>query len=88
MDHARQTVPGQGSRTTAVSAAMLAHALEGRGVVDLHALLDALRSPRLIGDRVRALSRVGHTTGPALANGAWIALRSALGKRATERLAS
>jgi len=62
-------------RTTSLSATLLRHAAAGRGIPEVLDLVDALTGS---GDLERAALRllgVGHSSGPALANGVVAALR-------------
>ena len=64
--HVVSAAPG---RTTAVSAALLAHAAQGHGAPQAIAVLDALATGCALPAALSALLRLGHTSGGDLAHG-------------------
>jgi hypothetical protein len=74
-------------RTTAVSAALLHHAIRGSSVREAVLVLDALRTPGGVAVAVDSLSRVGHDTGLSIAHGIKIAVGAVLGAFSPERVA-
>jgi Protein of unknown function (DUF2877) len=60
-------------QTTALSAALLAHALRGQCIPEVAALTRVLTGTGAIGPALDALLRVGHTSGAALARGLLLA---------------
>ena len=69
-------------RTTAVSAALLAHAAEGHGAPQVIAVLSALGTGRGLRAALSALLRVGHTSGGDLAHGVAAGAQLVLRQRA------
>jgi len=65
-------------RTSAVSAALLHHAVRGSGVPEALLLLDALREPAAIASALDAVVRIGHDTGASIAYGVELAVSSVL----------
>jgi len=66
------------TRTTTFSAALIRHALDGRVAAPAGALLRALTGRGDVADSHQDLTRVGHTSGPALAAGMILGARSLL----------
>ena len=66
------------TRTTTFSAALIRHALNGRVAAPAGALLRALTGRGDVASSHRNLTRVGHTSGPALAAGMVLGARSLL----------
>lgn len=66
------------TRTTTFSAALIRHALDGRVAAPAGALLRALTGRGDVASSHRNLTRVGHTSGPALAAGMVLGARSLL----------
>ncbi len=64
------------TRTTTFSAALIRHALDGRVAAPAGALLRALTGRGDVADSHQDLTRVGHTSGPALAAGMILGARS------------
>jgi hypothetical protein len=60
-------------RTTALSARLLRHAIDGECVPEVARVIDALADPVELGRRIAALLRVGHTSGAALGRGLLLA---------------
>jgi hypothetical protein len=61
------------SRTTALSAQLLRHALAGTCAPEVAAVLDAIGGSGSLAEPLAALFAVGHTSGAALAYGIWLA---------------
>lgn len=66
------------TRTTAFSAALIRHAIDGRVAAPAGALLRSLTGRGNVEASYRDLTRVGHTSGPALAAGMVLGARSLL----------
>jgi hypothetical protein len=66
------------TRTTALSATLLRHAAEGRGIPEVTGLVDALAGSGDLAAPTARLLAVGHSSGPALAHGVLAATRQAL----------
>lgn len=77
---AREIVALAGDRTTAVSAALLAHAARGEAIPELRDLLDAVRGYGEVPATTRRLVRVGHTSGHSLGLGVLAAGRALLAR--------
>ena len=82
--HVLAAAPG---RTTAVSAALLAHAARGDAAPQVIAVLDALATGCDLPGAVQALLRLGHTSGGDLAHGIAAGALLVLGRRSTGRAA-
>jgi len=65
---------GVTSRTTRLSGVLLGHAARGECIPELATLLAALDGRADLPTALRAITRVGHTSGPALVEGARLAL--------------
>jgi hypothetical protein len=68
------------TRTTALSATLLRHAAEGRGIPEVARLLDALAGSGDLEAPTARLLAVGHSSGTALAHGVLAATRDALAR--------
>jgi hypothetical protein len=73
----RETAPLL-ARTTALSAALLRHAAEGRGIPEVTGLIDALSDSGDLATPTARLVAVGHSSGTALAHGVLTAARHAV----------
>jgi hypothetical protein len=68
------------TRTTALSATLLRHATEGRGIPEVTGLIDALAGSGDLAASADRLVAVGHSSGTALAHGVLAATRQALAR--------
>jgi hypothetical protein len=66
------------ANTTALSASLIRHALEGNVAMPMAELLQALAGRRDVDRAVGSLDRIGHTSGPALLAGVGMGVRSVL----------